>query len=232
MKFNSAITMLAVLAPFTNAMDVHVRSSDDLIDVGDLNLFKEIWQAIYSNAGNREGVTISPAPIPTRNKPCHFDDHTDHSVTLAIEGHWDDVGGNRHEYRDAMVEAAWEALKKLSDQRSYNIRTGCCYESISTSCPIPGPGGCSFKDCQCHSATNARCLGLVQGHRVPSIMNVYTTKNGATTANSLRISFRSDTAEEKGGCGMAETAAKGLASFIFPGPVANIVGVGIDLKCA
>ncbi|RSL68120.1 hypothetical protein CEP53_002722 [Fusarium sp. AF-6] len=233
MKFTTAIPMLAASAQVIHAFNVHVRSSDDLIDVGDLDLFSHTWQAIYAAAGNKEAVTIGPPAILTQNKPCHFNGHTDHSVTLTIEGHWDDVGGSKHEYRDALVEAAWESLRRLADQNSYNIWKDCCAETISTNCPDVGPNGCgATNSCHCPDGPNSRCKTLTKGHKVPSLMNVSVTKNGAITANSLRIAFRSDTKEQKGACGAVEIVAKAVSSFLFPPAVATLVGTGIDLQCA
>ncbi|KAF5020216.1 hypothetical protein F66182_7781 [Fusarium sp. NRRL 66182] len=232
MRINTAIPVVAALAPVVLGMDVHVRAADDLIDVGDLDIFKHTWQAIYAAAGNKEGVTIRPAPIATQNKPCHFNGHTDHSVSVIVEGHWDDVGGRQHGYRDAMIEAAWESLKRISDRNSYSIWKDCCAETISTSCGNPGPKGCgATNSCHCPDGPNSRCRTLTKGHRVPAVMNVFTTKNGASTPNTLRVAFSSNTKESKGGCGTVETVAKGIASFIFPGPLANLVGTGIDLQC-
>jgi biopolymer transport protein ExbB/TolQ len=64
MKFTTAISMLAAF-PVIYAFNVYVRSSDDLIDVGDLDLFSHTWKAIYSAAGNKEAVTIGPPAIAT-----------------------------------------------------------------------------------------------------------------------------------------------------------------------
>ncbi|KAJ3461229.1 hypothetical protein MRS44_009782 [Fusarium solani] len=206
MKFTTAISMLAAF-PVIYAFNVYVRSSDDLIDVGDLDLFSHTWQAIYSAAGNKEA-------------PCHFNGHIDHSVTLTIEGHWDDIGGSKHEYRDALVKASWESLRRLADQNSYNIWKDCCAETISTNCPAVGPNGCgATNSCHCPDGPNSRCRTLTKGHKVPSLMNISVSKNGAITANALRIAFRSDTKQQKGACGAVEIVAKAVSSFLFPLPL-------------
>ncbi|KAJ4309792.1 hypothetical protein N0V84_011301 [Fusarium piperis] len=175
MKFTAAVSMLAAF-PAIHAFNVHVRSSDDLIDVGDLDLKVHIWEAIYSAQGNKEAVTIGPPAIPSLNRPCHFTGHTGHSVTLTIEGRWDDVGGNRHEYRDAVIEAAWESLRRLADQHSYNIWKDCCGDTISVNCPPVGPNGCGVTNsCHCPEGPNSKCRTLTKGHKVPSLINASIT---------------------------------------------------------
>ncbi|KAI9172827.1 hypothetical protein HJFPF1_02341 [Paramyrothecium foliicola] len=108
MKLIATIPLLDALAPAAHGFNVHVKAGDDLVYVGDLNVFHDTWEAIYSAWGNKEAVTIAPQLIETQNKACHWNAHIDHHVTLTIEGRWDDVAGNHHEYRDAMIKAAWE----------------------------------------------------------------------------------------------------------------------------
>jgi hypothetical protein len=124
MKLAALLPAIA-LATAVSAANVHVRASENMIEVGDLDIFAHTWAAIYAAAGNKEAVNIDTS-ISTQNKRCHHNNHPDHSVRVQISGKWDDVNGNQHQIRDAMVEAAWESLKRISNNHQYPIWKGCC----------------------------------------------------------------------------------------------------------
>ncbi|KAM0273174.1 hypothetical protein ACHAQH_008444 [Verticillium albo-atrum] len=146
-------------------------------------------------------------------------------------GVWDDVGGNNHLGRDAMIEAGWAALKRLGDADEYHIYKDCCAEEISSTCNRDGRLCGVDTGCGCHEP-NMVCRGSAKGHKVPSLLNVYLTHGGAATGNHLRMAFKSNAVEQKGACGKVEAIAKGLASFLFSPAVATLVGTGIDVQCA
>ncbi|RNJ58582.1 hypothetical protein D7B24_004452 [Verticillium nonalfalfae] len=230
MKFAAALLVLAFAQKVFGNPVVHVSTTDTMVDVGDLDLFKETWQAIYAAAGNQHAITSHTENVVVQVKPCNIDKSHTRQITITIEGAWDDVNGRHHEIRDAMVEAAWKTIQDFSAKKEYNVWRNCCRNTIGSVCSQRGcDGGCG---CAEDGNEAIRCDDLHHGHHVPAILNVSVEKHGELSGNRLRIAFSSQAAEELGGCHVATGIVKDLAGFVFPPVVGALVGVGIDLSCA
>ncbi|KAH7176059.1 hypothetical protein EDB81DRAFT_863892 [Dactylonectria macrodidyma] len=181
--------MLDALSPVIYTFNIHVRSSDDL---------------------------INPLAIKTQNKPYHFNSHFNYYVTLIIKERQDNISSNYYKYQDTIIK------------KDYYIKTS------STNCPVISPNRYGvINSCYCPNGLNLRYHTLTKGHKVPSLLNISVTKNGAITSNSLRmIAFQPNTKELKGAYSAVEVVAKAIASFISPPAVITLIRTSIDLSYA
>lgn len=224
------LAALTAPAPCANKYKIEVRSSEKLVDVGNIDLFAQTWKAIYAAEGNQQAVTIDHTANGQLAR-CHADFPTEVFVHTYVDGAWADVGGIHHEARDAMVEGMWAALQDISAQHQRDIFTGCCFtDDIGASCVPLKSRACTISICGCQHGQHAQCSTKTTGHLVPSHINAWVYFNGVQR-DYIKISFTTTHPEVDGGCGNAGKIASGLASFIFPGPLGAIFEKGIAFSC-
>ncbi|WKT54419.1 hypothetical protein QSH57_005003 [Fusarium oxysporum f. sp. vasinfectum] len=216
----------------TKLPKVEVRVSDELVQAGNVDLFAATWQAIYAENGNQRAVTIDET-YPGQLQRCHQSLKTEVNLSVYIEGAWGDTGGVNHNNRDALIQAAWKAIKEISAKKSYDIFTGCCFtDPIQPSCSVPSKSVCNRDSCGCQRGQHAVCSKLTPGHLVPSHINAYIyDRNNNPLPDHLQITFSSAPVEEKGGCGIVGTLASEFAGFAFPGVLGTVFQKGIELGC-
>ncbi|KAJ4318646.1 hypothetical protein N0V84_006734 [Fusarium piperis] len=236
MKF--ALPILAALAPIALAekIQVEVRYSDHLVDVGDLDVFKETWEKIYGADGNGRSV-VSDTFYDTFADGCT--DHTkkgNRRVNVRISGQWGripDVGLN--DAREALMKSLWEVLKEVMDPTGWDVFTNCYGTTWQEGIPIwKGPHACGGADatvqakCLCDLGS-AQCENHSWGHKVPSKIKANLYRDGVLLADSLEIEFASTNKEEQGGCGAVGKITSLLVGFL-PGP-GSLFATGIDVFC-
>ncbi|WYZ44839.1 hypothetical protein EsH8_VIII_000155 [Colletotrichum jinshuiense] len=228
-----AITALSRAA--SAAIKVEVRFSDQMVNVGNLDLFQTTWQKIYGASGNQQSV-VSDNTYPTNDDKCtsHYTDHNGNARVI-INGQWGRVPGlGPHDSREALVQSIWESLKRGSDKAAWDVFTNCYGLTWQEGVPYWKTPACGAvaatvsQQCQCPIG-GAQCQYHSMGHRVPSIIKANLYRDGVLLADSLTIQFSSQAVEEKGGCGIVGVIASGMASFV-PG-VGSIFSKGITMLC-
>ncbi|EFQ95119.1 hypothetical protein CFE70_007930 [Pyrenophora teres f. teres 0-1] len=242
MKFQSNI-MLALLAVAPSAVSaagkiqVEVRYSNEMVDVGNLELFAETWQKIYSTEGNGRSI-LSDTAYTTNASACgSWSSKGDREVRVKVNGQWGkipDLGPN--DSRDALVGTLSKVLDEVSKGTGYNVFSNCYGLSWQESVPIwPGPHACGGRnptvrpECMCDIGT-AQCEFHAWGHKVPSSIKANLYRDGALLADTLSIDFTANAVAKDEGCGMVGDIAKTLAAYI-PG-VGNLFVAGVELNCA
>src|SRR4051812_44187044 len=99
MKFNSnTLFALVALAPAAvsaqadaGEIQVEVRYTDAMVDVGNLELFAETWQKIYSAEGNGRSI-LSDTTYTTNSSQCgSWADKGDREVRVQVNGQWGQI---------------------------------------------------------------------------------------------------------------------------------------------
>ncbi|CRK21616.1 hypothetical protein BN1723_002740 [Verticillium longisporum] len=232
MKLITAALVFGALAPSIDAAKIHVSTSDRLIEVGNLDLFATTWKAIYEDPTNLHQVSVKDEEFSTQSKHCNFDNGPDHKVTVSIIGKWNDVDGKHLQVRDAMVEAAWETVKRIAEKHQYEVYVDCCADTIAVNCNKFG-AACSDRVCKCPGeGRSAKCNKLRTGHQVPALIYVTADTDGSNTQNNeILIEFSSEAAENRGGCGAIDDVIQVFKGWLFPPVIAEVVGKGIELGC-
>lgn len=244
MNTPQSLTLAALVATVTaQSVKLEARFSDNMLNVGNVDLFAATWQAIYSAQGNDKGVVIDDAYDAITNSCTHYtDEDPDVAVRVQINGAWGsvaDVGGPA--MRDALTTTLWEIVKQTSDPNEYQIFTQCAgftwSESVAqvetAACgPIATAGTC---DAACESVSSS--LGLTQcdvmgwGHSVPSQIRITAYDDvGRLLADDIIIEFTAtDLTPEAGGCGLVGPVTSYMAGFIPY--VGTLFAAGVDVLC-
>ncbi|KAF5632692.1 hypothetical protein F52700_6228 [Fusarium sp. NRRL 52700] len=225
--------MMTALASTSLALNkVEVRVSDEMVQVGNIDLFASTWQAIYAENGNQEAITIDKT-YPGEVNRCHADVDDDINVRVYIEGAWGDSGGTNHNNRDALVQAAWKAVNEISAKDAYDVFTGCCFtDPIQPNCIPPRNYACDQDSCGCQGGQHAVCSTRTTGHQVPSHINAYIyDANNNLLSDHLQITFTSASTEDSGGCGLVGQLVTEFAGFAFSGVLGTLFQKGIELGC-
>ncbi|KAM0438658.1 hypothetical protein ACHAPT_001414 [Fusarium lateritium] len=235
MKFT--IPVLAALAPAALAqIKVEVRYSDHMVDVGNLDLFKETWEKIYSTDGNQRSI-ISDTFFDTHADGCtHATAEPNRRVNVRINGQWGRIPNLEvNDAREALTKSLWEVLKEVSEPTGWDVFTNCYGTTWQEGVPKwAGEHACGGdtatvqSECLCDIGS-AQCEHHSWGHKVPSLIKANLYRDGALLADSLELEFASTIKEEDAGCGTVGTIASTLAGFL-PGP-GSLFATGIDIFC-
>jgi len=241
MKFQSDILVaLVAVAPAVvsaaGLVKVEVRYTDEMVDVGNLELFAETWQRIYSAQGNAKSV-LSDTQFVTNATSCsHTSNKGDRQVRVQVNGQWGripDLGPN--DSRDALVASLSKVLEEVSKDTGYNVFSNCFGTTWQEGVPQwPGPHACGGLNptvrpqCMCDAET-AQCEFHAWGHKVPSSIKANLYRDGVLLADTLTIDFTSDGIPKDEGCGMTGKVIKNLVGFL-PG-TGMYFAAGLDLLC-
>jgi hypothetical protein len=214
-----------------------------MVDVGNVDLFANTWQAIYAAAGNQQSV-LSDTTVSGYNNQCNsWADGYNLNVKVTINGQWGTLpGAGPHDSREALVQALWATLQQVSYQDQYNVFSMCYGFTWQESAPdwayasgAGGACGCAKnsvqQNCGCSGAAEVSCRDRTFGHKVPSLIkaNLYDA-NGELQADSLEITFASQAAGSSGGCSKIAKVAAALIGLI-PGTDAALFSTGINVSC-
>jgi len=218
---------------------VEARYTNEMVDVGNLDLRKVTWEEIYAAPGNQRSV-VTDNSYDTYGNPCTHDSaKPDNHVRVNINGQWGRIAGlGPHDSREALVKSLWTILDDISKPTGWHVFTECFGTTWQEGVPQWAYNGVSAcggrtttvsRECQC-SIGSAACRSHSWGHRVPSVIkvNLYNGE-GALLADSLTINFASQKAEKADGCGFVGKVASTVAGLL-PGP-GSLFAAGIDLAC-
>lgn len=244
MKFdsNTLFALVVALAPAVSAqaaageIQVEVRYTDQMVDVGNLELFAETWQKIYSAEGNGRSI-LSDTTYTTNASACtHYTSKGDREVRVQVNGQWGKIPGlGPNDSRDALVATLSKVLDEASKSSGYNVFSNCYGTTWQEAVPNWGtrPHACGGlnptvrPDCMCDIGT-AQCEFHAWGHMVPGSIKANLYRDGALLADSLTIDFSSNAITKDEGCGMVGTITKNLLGFIPGGPP---LAAAIDIFC-
>ncbi|KAL1616236.1 hypothetical protein SLS54_008529 [Diplodia seriata] len=242
MKTNNAI-LLAVAALASQAtaeVQMDVRYSDNMIDVGNIDLFAQTWQVLYDTAGNERSV-ITDKDIQSDNNPCtaESDSKPDLTVSIKMNGAWGQTPGlQQNQMRDGLIQSMWEVLRNIADRNKYNVYGGCTgftwQEGTPGNADSPcGPRSATSCEDACKDesdiASQVECTVVTTGYKVPSELRVTAYIDDQLQADDLIISIDAAVNPTTGGCGIAGEIAKAVSGFI---PVAGgLFTQGIAVGC-
>ncbi|RYO99092.1 hypothetical protein DL764_006906 [Monosporascus ibericus] len=241
MKFTSGILLtLAAFAPAALAQDgkiqVEVRYTGEMVDVGDLNIFQSTWERIYGETGNQRAVLTDDTYDTSSGECMSWADKPDRNVRVQINGQWGRVPDlGPHDSREALVQALYEVLSRNADPSGYHVYTNCYGLTWQESVPQwKGPHACGGPDAtvssQCFCTLgSAECEFHSWGHMVPSSIKANLYRDGALLADSLIIDFASSKVATEDGCGLVGEITSALVGFL-PGP-GSLFATGIDVFC-
>lgn len=231
---------LAGLAGITLAkIKVEARYSNEMVDVGNLDLHKVTWEEIYASSGNQRSMVTDNTYETNGNECTHDSDGPDNHVRVTIDGQWGRIAGlGPHDSREALVQSLWAILDNVSKPTGWNVFTECFGTTWQEGVPdwaYNGESACGgktttvSKTCFCESP-RAACRSHSWGHTVPSVIkvNLYNGE-GALLADSLTVNFASQRPEQAGGCGFSGSVASVIAGLL-PG-AGSLFAAGIDLGC-
>lgn len=230
----AAATLFVLLASQVSALfTIAAEYSDNMIDIGDTNLFRAVWQRLYEQSNGQGG--LSDRSYQSYTSQCaHTGSENDLNVQVVLEGQWGNVNGvSGWQMRDALVQAMWATIQATGNPTGYEVFTDCegttWWEGIVPS-PWAACGGLSSRVCPCE-IKSAQCMKGTWGHKVPSIVKIQVyDSDGSLRADEYRVTFSSvNTKLESGGCGRAGAIAEVLASFV-PG-VGSYFEKGIKIAC-
>ncbi|KAF6825234.1 hypothetical protein CMUS01_09906 [Colletotrichum musicola] len=237
----SSNTLLAIMAAQASALvQIEVRFSDTMIDVGDLDLFKATWEAIYAELGNGRAI-MTDRTIGAQNHECRpsGDDKPTVNVQVRMNGAWGQTPGlSQNQMREGLVESMFEVLTEVSNKNAYQVFSSCKGFSMIPSFPHDpnaacGPYTSSGQNCDypCRGEPGIQCTVRSWAHRVPLSMRVTAYIDNQLQADDLTVEFSSTNVNnEKGGCGWVGPVAQALAGFI---PVAGeYFAKGIEIGCS
>lgn len=239
MRFSSTLpAAIAVLSglSFANEIQVEVRYSKEMIDVGNLNIFEATWEKIYGEDGNQRSVLTDSTYGTNGNECTHYTSKADNNVRVIINGQWGRVPGlGEHDSREALVQSLWKVLEEVSNPTGWNVFTNCYGTTWQEGTPIwKGPHACGGPkatvrpDCFC-SIGSAQCEFHSWGHRVPSAIKANMYRDGVLLADSLQINFSAQRVPKDEGCGTVGLITSTLVGFL-PGP-GSLFAKGISIFC-
>ncbi|RYP21470.1 hypothetical protein DL765_002216 [Monosporascus sp. GIB2] len=241
MKFTSGILVtLAALTPAALAagkIKVEVRYTNEMVDVGNLDLFHNTWQKIYGQPGNQRSVLTDNTYGTSSGMCMSWADNPDRNVRVKINGQWGRVRGlGPHDSREALVQAVYKVLSLNADPTGYNVYTNCYGTTWQEGVPrwkgshaCGGPKATVSSKCMC-SIGSAQCEFHSWGHMVPSSIKANLYRDGVLLADSLIIDFASNKVAKEGGCGTIGKIASAVAGLL-PGP-GSLFATGIDVFCS
>ncbi|KAF9878470.1 d-amino acid oxidase [Colletotrichum karsti] len=240
MKFSSNALLATMAAQASALVQLEARFSDTMVDVGDLDLFKATWEAIYAEPGNARAITTDRA-IGAQNHECRPTSDTKEtvSVQLKMTGAWGQTPGlSNNEMREGLVTTMYEVLEEVANKNAYQVFSDCEGFSMIPSFPHDpnaacGPYTSSGNNCDypCKGEPGIQCTTRKWAHRVPSFMRVTAYIDNQLQPDDLVVEFSSSNVNnEKGGCGWVGPVASALAGFI---PVAGeYFATGIEIGCS
>ncbi|GJC94380.1 hypothetical protein ColKHC_03206 [Colletotrichum higginsianum] len=223
MKATTNILLAGLAAQASALVQMEVRYSDNMIDVGNLDLFAATWQAIYAESGNTRAIMTDRSFGTQTNECTHADDY-DPDVTVQM--------------RDGLVQSAWEVLSRVADPYGYEVFNGCRGLTWMESVGYTSDAACgrlSARNCEypCRNENSpglAQCMNHTWGHKVPSSLRVTAYIDGRLQPDDLIIEFAARSNAVSGGCGWVGTIAGALAGFIPVG--GDLFAAGIDIGCS
>lgn len=241
MKFTSTLVaataaLLSTGVVAESPIEVEVRYSKEMVDVGNLELFKTTWEKIYGTDGNGRAVVTDDTYGTNGNECTTWADGPDNNARVIVNGAWGRVPGlGPHDSREALVGSLWRVLKEVSDTTGWHVFTNCYGTTWQEGVPNwKGPHACGGRgptvmaDCLCGIGT-AQCEHHTWGHRVPSVIKANLYRDGVLLADSLTINFSAQRVAKDEGCGTVGTIAAAVAGFLpMPGP---IFAKGISVFC-
>jgi hypothetical protein len=239
MKTTQYLSLAALSGIALAKIKVEARFSNEMVDVGNIDLRKVTWEEIYASVGNERSV-VHDNTYEAHANPCTHDSAAaDRHVRVNINGQWGRVPGlGPHDSREALVQSLWAILDDVSKPTGFNVFTECFGTTWQEGLPqwaYKGESACGgvtntvSEECQC-GIGSAACRSHSWGHRVPSVIkvNLYNAE-GALLADSLTVNFASEVPESTDGCGFAAAVASTVAGFI-PG-AGSLFDAGIELAC-
>ncbi|KAH6689506.1 hypothetical protein F5X68DRAFT_267991 [Plectosphaerella plurivora] len=240
MKFASSIVAATALFSANviaeSPIEVEVRYSKEMVDVGDLSIFDSTWQKIYSSDGNQRAMVTDDTYGTNGNECTSWADGPDNNVRVTVNGAWGRVPGlGPHDSREALVNSLYKVLEDLTNPTGWNVFTNCYGTTWQEGVPIwKGPHACGGptatvrSDCFCDIGS-AQCEFHSWAHKVPSVIKANLYRDGVLLADSLEINFSAQRIPKDEGCGTIGEIAAGVAGFLpFPGP---IFAKGISVFC-
>ncbi|EJT78218.1 hypothetical protein GGTG_03320 [Gaeumannomyces tritici R3-111a-1] len=242
MKSDMLLARIAGLVATAQALiQMEVRYSDKMVEVGNMDLQAVTRDAIYAEPGNQRGIITDRTSTGVTNQCQHrLEPGPDVTVQIRMNGAWGRTPGLQdNQMRDGLVASLWEVLKSVSDDTGYEIYTDCYGTSWTESARHVKEAACgalAAKSCkdQCahvNTPTLTQCMKHSWGHRVPSQIRVTAFIDGALQADDLIIDFASTQNNKPGGCGIIGKIAAQLATFTIP-VVGGLFAEGINLGCA
>lgn len=241
MKLSSNIALATMAAQASALVQIEVRYSDNMIEVGNLDLFAATYQAIYAEEGNQRSVMMDRS-FGTYDNTCKSAEEPDPdlNVQVKVNGAWGRTPGLAdNEMREGLVAAMWEALQAVTDPSGYEVFTECrgltWMESVGyTSEAACGPQ--SSRNCEepCSKENSpglAQCMKQSWGHSVPSSMRVTAYIDDQLQADDLIIEFASAKTPKAGGCGIIGDIAAELAGYVIP-VAGGLFAKGISIGCS
>ena len=219
-------------------ISVEVRYSDNMIDVGNVDLFAQTWQKIYAADGNQQSI-VTDGTTTVFNHGCNtWADKPNLNVRTTISGQWGKVAGlGPHDSREVLVQGLWAALKEVSNRNGWDVFNTCYGTTWQEGLPdwayhgVSACGGANpqvAKGCPC-DVGSAACKDHSVGHKVPSIIKANLYQDGTLLPDSLEIHFGSAEVAAKGGCGSIPQVAATLVNFVPGG--GDIFSAGIKIAC-
>ncbi|KAG6358793.1 hypothetical protein INS49_012312 [Diaporthe citri] len=241
MKLSSNIALATMAAQASALVQIEVRYSDTMIEVGNLDLFAVTYQAIYDEDGNQRSVMMDRS-YGTFDNTCKSAEEPDPdlNVQVKVNGAWGRTPGLAdNEMREGLVAAMWEALQAVTNPSGYEVFSECrgldWQESVGyTDTAACGPE--SSRNCEepCSKEGSpglAQCMKHSWGHQVPSSMRVTAYIDDQLQADDLIIEFASARTPKDGGCGIIGDIAGTLAGYVIP-VAGGLFAKGISIGCS
>lgn len=236
------LASVAGLAATAHALvQIEVRYTDKMVEVGNMDLHAATYAAIYAEPGNQRGIVTDRTFEGVTNQ-CQprLTPGNDVTVQVKMNGAWGRTPGLKdNEMREGLVASIWEVLKTVSDKNGYEVYTEC--DGMDWNNPavhVPGAacGAKAAKSCkdQCshvNTPTLVQCMKHSWGHQVPSQLRVTAYIDGALQPDDLIIDFASTKNTKGGGCGIIGEIAGTLAGYTIP-VVGGLFAQGITLACS
>ncbi|KAL8382219.1 hypothetical protein RB595_006144 [Gaeumannomyces hyphopodioides] len=244
-SFTASNMLLASIAGFAATaqalIQMEVRYSDKMVEVGNMDLQAATRDAIYAEPGNQRGI-ITDRTFSGVTNQCQprLEPGPDVTVQVKMNGAWGRTPGLQdNQMRDGLVASLWEVLTAVSDDTGYEVYTECdgmSWNEAVVHVKEAACGALAAKSCkdQCanvNTPTLTQCMKHSWGHRVPSQIRVTAFIDGALQADDLIIDFASTQNTKPGGCGIIGKIAAKLATYTIP-VAGGLFAEGIQLACA
>jgi hypothetical protein len=232
-----------VLASLPSVMaakyQLYASYTDSLVNVGDLDTFKAVWNNMYDVSNDRSGMTSFSSDQNTHKCVSHAGG-PNINVQVHLDGQWGYVNGvNGWQMRDSLIGGMWATVRAIQDKYQYPIYTQCWgsvwQESVlynrNAACGGAASNGVL---CDCPSEdglSGQECESVTSGHSLPSTIriNVY-NPDGSLRADMYQADFSAtNIGGYRGGCGKLGAIGEVLAGFI-PG-IGSYFDKGIKIAC-
>ncbi|WYZ43092.1 hypothetical protein EsH8_VI_000791 [Colletotrichum jinshuiense] len=241
MKFQAGLvpTFAALLqvASAASPIQVEVRYSKEMIDVGNLNLGQVVWDKIYAEPGNERAIVTDTTYPTTGNKCTTWAKPVDNDARVVINGAWGripDLGP--HDSREALVASLVKVLEEVTNPTGWRVFSNCYGLTWQESVPAwKGPHACGglnptvSENCLCDSGM-AQCEFHTWAHQVPSVIKANLYRDGVLLADNLEINFSSKRRAVDSGCGTVGQVVSAVVGFLpMPGP---LFATGLGVFCS